>query len=515
MAIQQTIKHSAVTGLSLRVASFKARFPKLFCFILGAVMALTFAPFYVWPLLFICLPVFFLVLDAAPSRRSATWRGFFFGYGYFMAGTWWIANALTVDMAKFGWLIPFSVLGLSAVMALWFAVFGWLYGRLRSVHLQVNLVWFAVLWVLVEYLRSLGMFGFPWNLLGYTALASLPVAQLAALFGTYGLSLLILCAALTPLLWRPRLPAYRMAAVLTPIALIALSYAYGTSRLKAMAETTGTTIRVVQPNIPQAIKVGDGWLAASVTTLNTLSNQTPPADITIWPETAYPLPIRSNRVALLKPAYGVLLTGALRVEGEGPTLRLYNSAVAIDTSGLLLAAYDKHQLVPFGEFVPLRSILPLDKITPGALDFTRGSGPQTLLLRDQPSFSPLVCYEAIFPALSVRKSPRPEWLLNVTNDGWYGDSSGPHQHLAMARMRSIEQGLPLVRAANTGISVLVDPYGRILQQLFLNTRGTITASLPRALPPTPYATMGEWPIIAILALALGVLLGRNFVRLHK
>ena len=181
-------------------------------------------------------------------------------------------------------------------------------------------------------------------------------------------------------------------------------------------------------------------------------------------------------------------------------MRIYNSLVAMDRSGIIRVRYDKHQLVPFGEFVPLRTVLPLEKITPGDLDFTRGPGPQTLTIDGAPPFSPLVCYEAIFPWLAADPVHRPDWLVNVTNDGWYGDSAGPYQHFAMARMRAIEQGLPLVRAANNGISALVDPYGRIVAMLPLDVRSLLDGTLPKPLLPTYYACFGEWLTIFILIL---------------
>ncbi len=462
-------------------------------------MALAFAPFECWPVLFLSIPVFFTLLDAAQSPRHAVARGFLFGYGYFMAGTWWIANALTVDMAKFGWLIPFCVLGLSAAMAVYFALFGWLYSRLRTASPYQNFGWFVLLWVVVEYLRSLGMFGFPWNLVGYVTLASVSVAQLASVVGVFGLSLLVMVVAISPAaMLHARTPRARAGIVLMPVVLLAAAYGYGAARLPNETALSETTVRIVQPNIAQDIKGGPEWEMQSARALSELSAHGK-ADVTVWPETAYPLPVRGNRIALLKPSSGILLTGALRVEGERETLRIYNSIIAVDGTGLLLAAYDKHQLVPFGEFVPLRSVLPLDKITPGSLDFSRGAGAQSILLRDVPAFSPLVCYEVVFPWMAVDAAHRPAWIVNMTNDGWYGDSAGPYQHLAMTRMRAIEQGLPLVRVANTGISAMIDPYGRVTALLPLGARGATTAPLPQPMSATVYARNGEMSVLLLLS----------------
>jgi len=220
--------------------------------------------------------------------------------------------------------------------------------------------------------------------------------------------------------------------------------------------------------------------------------------VTIWPETAYPGAVR-GLTDQPWPFSKLLLTGALAVEGEGADTRIYNSVAAIDGQGNLRARYDKHQLVPFGEFVPLRAVLPLRKITPGDIDFSRGEGAHTVAIEGVPPFSPLVCYEAIFPWMATAET-RPAWLLNVTNDGWYGDSAGPYQHFAMARMRAIEQGLPLARAANNGVSAVVDPYGRVVASLALNVRGILDVPLPAPLAPTFYATHSEWVMLMLLIL---------------
>ena len=488
----------------------QTRWPALLlCYVVGALMAVAFAPYNCWPVIFFCLPVFFLMLEGATSTRRALWRGFAFGYGYFMAGTWWIANSLLVDSGKFGWMFPLSVLGLSAVLALYFMLFGALMQRLRragegTAVRGVNILRFAVLWVAVEYLRSVGTFGFPWNLAGYIALASVNVAQLGSVMGTFGVSLLVVLVALAPLLAvNAPTRARRIGGITLPLLLIALAYGYGAARIPVGQLTTQTTLRVVQPNIAQAIKgtqEGDfesmrvlGQLSAGITV-----NPAQRPDITIWPETAYFDVLRGNRTGFGWAYSRWLLTGALAVEGARPDIQLYNSVAAIDQNGTVQSRYDKHQLVPFGEFMPLRDELPLKKVTPGDIDFTRGSGVQTVALEGIPPYSPLVCYEAVFPWLAVDRAHRPQWLLNVTNDGWYGDSAGPYQHFAMTRMRAIEQGLPLVRAANNGISAVVDPYGRVLAYLPLNRAAAIDSPLPAALPPTFYANFGEKLTIGLL-----------------
>lgn len=472
-------------------------------FVVGALLAVSFAPYDLWPVLFISLPIFYMLLAAAHNARQSTARAFFFGYGYFMAGTWWIAKALLVDVEKFGWLMPISILGLSAAMAVWFALFGWLIFMLRGSNPASNLVLFAVLWVLVEFLRSLGMFGFPWNLMGYTALASLPVAQAASFIGIYGLSFFVVLVGIAPLFWRT---PYRHAAWALPVVLIAGAYAYGLWRIPATVAMTETKLRIVQPSVPQSLKwTAEGKEDALRThaALMRTPYSGPRPNLIIWSETAFPFALRADspwpkRLATVLTADQTLLTGAVLAEGEEAQTKLWNGFVAIDAEGKVQQSYAKHQLVPFGEFMPLRGVLPLDKITPGTIDFSRGEGVRTLRVRGLPAFSPLICYEVIFPSLAADRHDRPEWLLNVTNDGWYGNSAGPYQHFAMARMRAIEQGLPLVRAANNGISAVIDPYGRIVAALPLNAQDVLDSALPRPILPTRESRSTGWFIWAIL-----------------
>ena len=491
-------------------------------FAAGAMMALAFAPFNGWPIIFISLPLFYWLLSPthapipmpAITRGETIWRGFFYGYGQAMAGTWWIANSLLVDGDRFAWMIPFSVLGLSAIMAVWFVLFAWLVWRLRA-HMSPLL--FALLWVMVEYLRSLGLFGFPWNLAGYISLVSLPLAQIASWVGVYGLSVWVVLVGLIPVMLTLKHHSIqlRMAMVVLLIVMIGGFYGWGMQRLRAPTQDSATIIRLVQPNVPQAIKgtrAGQRMAMEALGRLSTQPGRSHQPDVVIWPETAYPQTVRDTHTLSI-PTLPLLITGAVRAEGPRAAIRIFNSVLAVNANGDILATYDKHQLVPFGEFVPLRHWLPLDKITPGAIDFSRGSGPQSLIIKGIPSFSPLVCYEVIFPWMAVAKEgARPAWLLNLTNDGWFGDSPGPHQHLAMVRMRAIEQGLPLVRVANSGVSALVDPYGRIRAQIDLNIQDVRDVVLPAPVEETFYAQHGTRVIIFITILFFIILMIRSYYK---
>jgi apolipoprotein N-acyltransferase len=476
--MQTTHPSTLFDSLSRRVAW-------LVLFAAGGALSLVFAPFYFWPLLFLTLPLLYLGLRSAHSAWQAAWRAFFFGYGFFMAGTWWIGNALLVDAKTFGWMLPFSILGLSAAMAAWFLPLGYLAFRVRRFLSPLT---FALLWTLIEVVRSVGMFGFPWNLLGYASLASLELAQLASVAGIFGLSFGVAWLALVPIYWLAG-ASWRRARTLLALLLLGMFYTIGQLQLSAPVLFTDTRLHLVQPNIPQEVKgTREGAaLAAELLSAQMPGVDEPAPDVILWPETAYPYAIRAEAGTLLPGFQGTLITGAMRAEGQGAGLRLWNSLFAFSPSGNVLATYDKHQLVPFGEFVPLRSVLPLQKITPGAVDFSRGEGVATLSVEGIPPFSPQICYEGIFPWLAARRDPRPEWMLNVTNDAWYGMTAGPYQHFDMVRMRAIEQGLPMVRVANNGISAVIDGKGRVVAALPLGEAGAIRAQLPAAEVTTFYS----------------------------
>lgn len=479
----------------------------LLMFLAGALTALVFAPFYFWPLLFLTFPLLLYYLESATAHQAMR-HAFFFGYGFFMAGTYWIAFSMLVDATKFGWMIPFSVLGLSAAFALYLVPMGYVFAKLRGQDSLTNMLLLVILWVATEYVRSLGMFGFPWNLMGYSVMPSVRLMQSASLVGTFGLSLFVMIAALIPILWWRRHPA-RQAATSAVIMLVTLAYLYGMWRMPyEPAPLSETRLRIVQANIPQSLKWTPEGKDQSMRlhgVLTYLQTDAPPANLVIWPETAFPFVLSDKspwlpRLRNFAPDDGYLVTGAVRGLDVDGKFAAANSLFVINPKGEVAALYDKHQLVPFGEFVPLRNLLPLQKIVPSDLDFSRGDGAHTLSTAGVPFFSPLICYEVIFPWLVVDKSVRPAWLLNLTNDAWFGRSPGPYQHFEMARMRAVEQGLPLVRAANTGISAVIDPYGQVLRFLPLQARGVIDYALPQPLPPTFYAIWGDRPALLLLML---------------
>jgi apolipoprotein N-acyltransferase len=360
--------------------------------------------------------------------------------------------------------------------------------------------------------------GFPWNLTG-TAWTDLEtMMQPAALIGLYGLSMLtVLVAAIPASLAGTAHGPRRWAPAALAAVLLAVWWAAGMMRLLGAAADTvpEVRLRLVQPDIPQSLKWDPALRERHVIHTMQLTRQPGHERVThiVWPEAAVPFPLSTDAtlrqaIATVVPPGGLLLTGAPRIAGEGRSFQVWNSLYAIDGSGAMAGVFDKFHLVPLGEYVPLRGIIPLEKITHGMGDFTAGPGPRTLPLPGLPPVSPLICYEVIFPGEVVESGRRPGWLLNVTNDAWFGISSGPYQHLATARVRAVEEGLPLVRAANNGISAVVDPYGRVTARLGLGAMGVVDASLPRALEPTLFARAGNLATaglgLLLLALAAAV-----------
>lgn len=507
--------------------------------LLGALAAGALPPVDSVPLLVIAFSGLVWLMDGSSSRRDAALLGWSFGFGFFVAGLYWIAAALLVDVAQFWWLMPFAVLGLPAGLAIFTALavvaayeLCRRFGLLGSGRILV----LAACWGGAEWLRGHVLTGFPWNLVGYAWAGTFPgalaVLQLTAVVGIYGLSLVTVAAAALPARLGD-LDRRRSWAALAAVLLIALPAAGGAWRLATASTDTvpGVVLRLVQPSIPQTLKNDPAAERNNFERLIRLS-ALPGADkvtTVIWPEAAAP-PLLERRpdvrglMAEIVPRRGLLITGAERaapVQGWPPQ-HIWNSVVALDGKGDIVAAFDKAHLVPFGEYVPLRGMLPMDKIAPSVGDFTAGPGPRTLKLPGLPPVSPLICYEAIFPGAVIDPAQRPAWLLNVTNDAWYGFTSGPFQHLAIARVRAVEEGLPLVRSANNGVSAVIDPYGRITKRidgqvrakLDLDSVGVMDAPLPRALGPTAYQAIRDHAFYGgtLLLLALAVLLSRTHGR---
>lgn len=492
--------------------------------LLGALATLTLPPVHLVPLLWVSFTGLALMLDGARGRWSAFATGFWFGLVHHAAGLYWVAYALLVDPEKFGWMIPFAVLGLGGLLAV-FAGIATLLAREIAPPGIARILALAAAWAFAEWLRTWVFTGFPWNLIATAWVGALPVAEFAALAGALGLGLLTVAVAAMPAtLVRPgRTGPVATAASLALLALVAL---WGWARLPAEPAPTvpNLRLRLVQASIPQAEKWAPANRAQELIDHMTLTRSPGFDKVTtaIWPETATPYfidqdPQARAAIARTVPPGGLLITGAPRATPpDKQPFQVWNSLEAVDGAGEILATYDKVHLVPFGEYVPLRHVLPIAKVTAGSVDFTPGTGLATIELPGLPPFSPLICYEGIFPGAVVAPgAPRPRWLLNITNDGWFGMSAGPYQHFAASRLRAIEEGLPLVRDGNTGITAFVDPYGRIVSMLPLGAHGVLDGELPEPLVGlTPFARWGNATALVLMALvaAAAWLLGRRSAR---
>jgi len=482
----------------------------------GALAALALPPVHLLPVLLVSLPVLVWALDGAVTRRAAFGAGWWWAAGWYCVGLYWISYALLTDPEKFGWMIPFAVFGLSGLLAGFIGLATLaahaLAGRGRGVG---RLPLLACAWTAAEWVRSWVLTGFPWNPIGSVWDAALPVAQAAAVAGVWGLCLITVLWAAAPALFADPAPRARRVGWALLVGLPLAVGGAGGLRLAAEPTTVvdGVRLRLVQPAVSQLTKWDERAREANLRQTILLSRETGFDRVTavIWPETGAPFyldldPAHRALAAIAVPPGGLLLTGAPRITVAGTQIdQIWNSLFAIDGQGAVVARYDKAHLVPFGEYVPLRDVLPIAKITPGTLDFSAGPGPRTVALPGLPATGPMICYESIFPGRVVDPAgPRPGWLLTITNDGWFGISAGPYQHLAAARMRSIEEGLPLVRVANTGISAVYDALGREQARLGLGERGVLDVDLPQAAAPTPYARWGNWTVL-VFGLLLGLL----------
>lgn len=489
----------------------------------GAASALAMAPYDAWPLLAITFPIFVWLIDGAGAGasglRAAFATGWWFGFGYFLAGLYWIGMALLVEADQFGWLLPFAVVMIPAGLAL-FTALGATFARLIWTPGASRILAFAVGLGAAEWLRGHVLTGFPWNSFGY-ALASVPLfAQAAALVGLWGLTLIALAVLASPATLADGREATRQPWFPTLLAagvLVALG-AYGAHRLATIeiGQVDGVRLRIMQPSLPQDVKFRASAKQAVMDLYTSISDRpTGPdtqgvRDVThlFWPESAFPFFLEREadalaRIADLLPPGVVLITGAARLDnprGSGSEPRAYNSIRVIGDDGAILATYDKVRLVPFGEFLPFQSFLEdlgFQQLTRVRGGFTSGSSRRILAIPRLPPAAPLICYEVIFPGRVLPERTRPSWMLNVTNDAWFGNTPGPHQHFAQARLRTIEEGLPLVRAANNGISAVVDPLGRVVRALPLGQVGVIDAILPKQIEPTLYARFGDGPLLLL------------------
>jgi apolipoprotein N-acyltransferase len=506
----------------------------LIAFLAGAAGALAMPPFGALPALALSLTLAVWLIDGAAvgkGRLGATLRstalvGWWWGFGYFVAGLWWLGAAFLVEADQFAWALPFGVLGLPALLA-FFPALGFALSRLMWSPGWGRIPAFAFGMTVSEWLRGTLFTGFPWNTLGMALAQNAWLMQSAALVGLYGLTVLAVLICAAPAMLGTGATA-RERALPPGLALAGLAAlaVFGALRLPAAPAPTvaGVKLRIMQPNLPQDAKfrpenrdrIMRHYLNVSDRATSPQSAGVADATHLIWPESAFPFLLHRDpqalaQIAALLPPGTTLVTGAARqgeaLPGEarageaGP--RFYNAIHVVADDGTIAGTYDKIHLVPFGEYFPhfldraLRGMGIRQFVhVPGGFDPGERRG--GFLVPGLPPVAATICYEAIFPGAVVRSGARPGLILNVTNDAWFGNTPGPHQHFAQARVRAVEEGLPLVRAANTGISAVVDAHGRVQAALPLGLEGVLDASLPRAIAAPVFARYGQALVIALI-----------------
>jgi apolipoprotein N-acyltransferase len=514
-------------GLANRIMLLWGFRRALVAILAGAVGVLALPPFGFFAALFVSFTILTWLMDGnAGDEYGGVWgrlradfaTGWLFGLGYFVAGLWWLGNALLVDAEGFAWAIPFAVLGLPAVLAIYYGLAtaaagllwseGW--GRLAAL---------AAAFGLAEWLRSVLLTGFPWNAIGYGAMPIPVMMQSAHVVGLFGVTLLAVFVFSAPALLGS--PGSRRTGIVIACMISLLHIGYGAYRLEVAPDANGdaVAVRLVQPDIDQSKKLDDRE-RASIFEEHLALSSAPPADgkpepkIIVWPETSIPFILTQNPDALtriadvLKPGQ-ILIAGAVRSEDmlPGTPPRYYNSIYVIDDAGQIVAASDKVHLVPFGEYVPFEDVLDdygIANVSEMPGGYSSGNSRSLLKLPDGMTFYPLICYEIIFPGEMQDAAGTADALLNVTNDAWFGDTPGPYQHFLQARVRAVELGMPLIRAANNGISALVDPYGRVVAGLGSGKRGFIDTSFTRSSEITSDDLIRHYAFWTLLAISITI-----------
>lgn len=507
-------------GALMRLAGWRRAFAAI---LFGVAATAALPPVYVLPLVVVAFTGLLWLLEGTPNVRAAAWTGWWFGLGHFTTGIYWVALALLTDPERYGWMAPFAPLGLAAYLAIYPALAAGAAKYAERAGLAKSglerVVAFAVAWTAAEWLRGHLLTGFPWNPIGSVWSIATPMMQFASLAGVYGLGFITVIAAAVPsLLGEERRRAYwSIGGVAFVLAAIGAGGAIRLATGSPDADVPDTILRIAQPNIAQTEKWREELRIAHLKRDLDLTRQAAArapeqggqSVFVIWPETAVPFLLEQEpevraAIASVVPKNGLVITGAPRATPpDAQPFRVWNGLVAVNAEGAIMAHSNKFHLVPFGEYLPLRDIvggrLGLSKLTPGTIDFSAGPGPQTLHLPGLPPVSPLICYEIIFPHAVANEADPPGLFINVTNDAWFGTSSGPYQHFESARMRAIEEGVPVARAANTGISGVIDPYGRVIARIALNQDGTIDSPLPKSLAQKPlYARYGDGMLLALV-----------------
>ena len=490
MSISKTI-HKVICYF-IRISGRKKYF---YSFLYGVVLMFAMPPFFFLPCLFV-FALFYLQIDLAKDKKDAFYLGWFFGFGYFVTGLYWVSSSLLVDPLKFAWLIPFAVSLIPAISAIFVGVAA-IITFLVPEKGWPRIVLFSIFWVSFEMIRGI-LTQFPWSFIGYSWVFSDNISQIAYIFNVYGLGVLAVLFGTIPasLIYISR--EHNVITFLQdkrPIILVLLlvitSYLYGIYHIDDSDKNNRETIKVkvVQGNIEQlAYTSRDKRLDNFLRHIDLTTTGEKDSDIIVWPESAVPFVLDEEEdlkkiIGKTLPEKSILITGAVRKEGTygKDDFKYWNSMNFINGEGEIYKFYNKSILVPFGEFVPFSKVLGfIDKITEGLADFSSGDGVKVIKsLNDRVSIIPIICYEAVFPEYLMRLKGKIKngLIVNVTNDAWFGTTIGPYQHFYMSKVRAIELGSPMVRAANTGISGVFDKYGRELKRIGLNQKGVIDVEI--------------------------------------
>lgn len=487
-----------------------AKYKKITAFVAGALSVLVFAPYFQLWAGFISFSLLVYLLIRGENWKENFKTGYAFGFAHFALGFSWIGNALLIDVEKFGWLYPIVLIASGG----FFGLFTAFPAALSAIGCSKFRRWFIFCgaWVVFEWIRSFFLTGFPWNLLGYSWGVNLPLMQNAAIGGVYLTSLLAIAVYSIGGVWLYERKRNVLVTVLLIIVLVSgFAWGGGAWRLhNAEIGETSTLVRIVQPSIPQSMK----WTRETAEDnfqdyVNlSASNTEDKPDWIVWGETASPFRLGDDEfhrriAASVLPEDSILITGVISYHYNKGRYLPHNSMAVIDDNGEIKNYYHKTHLVPFGEYIPLRKYLPefVRPVANAIGEFGRGEGASVFRVGNNLSFGGAICYEIIFPGEVVNKDNRPDVIINLTNDGWYGDSAGPYQHWITAKFRAVEEGIPVIRAANNGISGMINAYGEEKGVLSLNYSGVTDVKLEKSLSEvTFYGKHGNITVIILCLL---------------
>lgn len=501
-------------------------------FILGGFLTLALPPLGLFPVLFLVIPLQMWLTASAGSGRSAFLTGWAFGGGYFILGLYWLGIAFAEMYDRMPWFLPFVFFGIPLYIALHYALASlaaYYFRKLRVVYALAYTVFFF--WA--EYLRGHFPGNFPWNTIGSVWYHVLPLLQSLALYGVYGLTFMTLlwAAALFLLIGQKnKNPAERAFVAFAAISFIVV-LGWGAIRMTQFPTLfrSGIAVQIVQPNVTREEKIISDYedkndsFERHLALMRQYPAPASPVMLSIWPEAVFNISSGEektffSRIAKELPEGGYAAVGAHRIVTRNARRDIYNSILILDKSAAVLATYDKTALTPWGEYVPLDGFIqrtPLAKYLGEVLRLRAGTGPQTFRVGNLPSFSPVICFESVFSGGVVPRNDRPDFLLSVANDAWSSGSVGPFQSFGFMRLRAIEEGLPVMRAANIGISAVIDPYGRELHRLDMHETGVINSRLPEAASPTVFSRYGEEPLSAGVCVLTVIMLFLGYRRKRK